>query len=130
MGDAVGQLWFARTTSYLLETLLGNKGVSEEELHWITITPVMRQVLLTFSTTAIGEHFYLAGGTALALQLGHRQSIDLDFFSFDQDIPAIVSPLKDALGKFSPILADLSWGNLVFVAEGSGWDFMGMVFRW
>ena len=25
--------------------------------------------------------FYLAGGTALALQLGHRQSIDFDFFT-------------------------------------------------
>ena len=32
--------------------------------------------------------FYLAGGTALALHLGHRRSIDLDFFSaqpFDED---------------------------------------------
>ncbi len=28
-----------------------------------------------------GEAFYLAGGTALALQLGHRDSIDFDFFS-------------------------------------------------
>lgn len=27
--------------------------------------------------------FYLAGGTALALQLGHRISIDLDFFSIN-----------------------------------------------
>lgn len=27
------------------------------------------------------ENFYLAGGTALAFQLGHRQSIDFDFFS-------------------------------------------------
>jgi len=27
------------------------------------------------------EDFYLAGGTALALQLGHRTSIDLDLFS-------------------------------------------------
>jgi len=27
--------------------------------------------------------FYLAGGTALALQLGHRRSIDFDLFSFD-----------------------------------------------
>ena len=27
------------------------------------------------------EDFYLAGGTALALQIGHRKSIDLDFFS-------------------------------------------------
>jgi len=28
--------------------------------------------------------FYLAGGTALALQLGHRDSIDFDFFSEDE----------------------------------------------
>ena len=26
------------------------------------------------------EHFYLVGGTALALQIGHRISVDLDFF--------------------------------------------------
>jgi len=27
------------------------------------------------------KHFYLAGGTAVALQLGHRKSIDFDLFS-------------------------------------------------
>lgn len=27
------------------------------------------------------KDFYLAGGTGLALQLGHRDSIDFDFFS-------------------------------------------------
>lgn len=27
--------------------------------------------------------FYLAGGTALALQIGHRLSVDFDFFSFE-----------------------------------------------
>lgn len=26
------------------------------------------------------KNFYLAGGTGLALQVGHRKSIDLDFF--------------------------------------------------
>jgi hypothetical protein len=26
------------------------------------------------------KQFYLAGGTALALQIGHRYSADLDFF--------------------------------------------------
>jgi hypothetical protein len=33
-------------------------------------------------------HFYLAGGTGLALQFGHRLSLDLDFFSpehFDEE---------------------------------------------
>lgn len=33
----------------------------------------------------IGD-FYLAGGTGLALHLGHRLSVDLDFFSDKQDI--------------------------------------------
>ena len=42
------------------------------------------------------EPFYLVGGTALALQLGHRFSIDLDFFShlaFDKDI--LLNNLKE-----------------------------------
>lgn len=30
--------------------------------------------------------WYLAGGTALALQAGHRQSVDLDFFNTGRDI--------------------------------------------
>ncbi len=29
------------------------------------------------------NEFYLAGGTALALQLGHRISVDFDFFVLD-----------------------------------------------
>ncbi len=36
----------------------------------------------------IPDHFVLYGGTAIALQLGHRQSVDFDFFgtkSFDPD---------------------------------------------
>lgn len=32
------------------------------------------------------QNFYLAGGSALALQIGHRQSVDLDFFTQSQDI--------------------------------------------
>lgn len=34
-----------------------------------------------FLIETINKQFTLAGGTALALQLGHRQSIDLDIFS-------------------------------------------------
>ena len=39
-----------------------------------------RQSLLPLIAQA-GQNFYLAGGTALALQLGHRDSIDFDFFA-------------------------------------------------
>ena len=31
---------------------------------------------------AVRERFILYGGTALALHLGHRASVDFDFFSF------------------------------------------------
>lgn len=35
--------------------------------------------------------FYLAGGTGLALQIGHRLSVDLDFFSIkDFDVEAMI----------------------------------------
>jgi Nucleotidyl transferase AbiEii toxin, Type IV TA system len=39
-----------------------------------------RQALLP-TIVAVGDSFYLAGGTALALQLGHRDSVDFDFFT-------------------------------------------------
>ena len=32
----------------------------------------------------LAQDFYLAGGTALAIQLGHRLSIDLDWFTGNQ----------------------------------------------
>ena len=40
-----------------------------------------RHDLLAGLARGLPENFYLAGGTALALQLGHRWSEDLDFFS-------------------------------------------------
>jgi hypothetical protein len=88
------------------------------EWHWSTISPEMRTVMNGFGRSDIGSHFYLAGGTALALHLGHRASADLDFFSPDLDIPGVREALQDSLREFSPDLADSSWGNLVFVAHG------------
>ena len=46
--------------------------------------------------------FYLAGGTGLALALGHRRSHDFDFFSkelFDEGI--LIQELHKSIGKFS-----------------------------
>lgn len=44
------------------------------------------------------EEFYLAGGTALALQMGHRISVDFDFFS-EKEIP------KNLLSKVEKIFS-------------------------
>ncbi len=41
----------------------------------------LRTVLDRLGATNIPRHFYLAGGTGLALLVGHRRSVDLDFFS-------------------------------------------------
>ncbi|HND47663.1 MAG TPA: nucleotidyl transferase AbiEii/AbiGii toxin family protein [Anaerolineales bacterium] len=94
--------------------------------HWNTISPQMRSILMEFAKNELSKEFYLAGGTALALQLGHRLSVDLDFFSATQaDIPALMEPLRHTLQEFSPILSDSSWGNLVFLANGVRVGFYG-----
>jgi len=50
------------------------------------------------------EDFYLAGGTALALHLGHRQSGDLDFFTRDpqERLPALPD-LDPVLARFPSV---------------------------
>ncbi|MGH7061531.1 MAG: nucleotidyl transferase AbiEii/AbiGii toxin family protein [Stellaceae bacterium] len=88
------------------------------------------------------DHFTLYGGTALALRLGHRQSVDFDFFSqtpFDpaalaRDIPylagservqVVTHTLSCRLDRGGPVLVSF-FGNLGLgevapreVAEGS-----------
>lgn len=95
------------------------------ELYWETISLEMRQIMAEFSQSEIGSQFYLAGGTALALQLGHRKSFDLDFFSQSEDIPSIRTSLMKALKPFNPLLADAAWGNLVFLARDLRVGFYG-----
>lgn len=51
------------------------------------------------------KHFYLAGGTACALHLGHRTSDDLDFFSA-QDL--INYPIQNSLRNKGHFIVDYS----------------------
>jgi Nucleotidyl transferase AbiEii toxin, Type IV TA system len=51
--------------------------------HSEAITLSTAQTLHQLSIASILSDFYLAGGTGLALQLGHRISEDLDFFTKD-----------------------------------------------
>jgi hypothetical protein len=46
---------------------------------------------------ATPKHFTLYGGTALALRLGHRQSVDFDFFSAESFVPTRLSAEVDYL---------------------------------
>lgn len=98
------------------------------KLFWNTITDDMRLVLNEFSQSAISQSFYLAGGTALSLQIGHRLSVDLDFFSPTEDIPTIRPVLENSLSKLPSILADSSWGNLVYLSKNVRVGFYGYGF--
>jgi predicted nucleotidyltransferase component of viral defense system len=54
--------------------------------HWEQLPLPLQQVLHEIGHHPFSSRFYLAGGTALALQLGHRTSADLDFFSSTDEL--------------------------------------------
>ena len=51
------------------------------KLHWKILPARQREVLRACAAPTGRWKAYLAGGTALALHLGHRQSEDLDWFT-------------------------------------------------
>ncbi len=50
-------------------------------IYWESLTSDTKELFDRVSKLPFISEFYLAGGTGLALQIGHRFSIDLDFFS-------------------------------------------------
>lgn len=54
-----------------------------------------------FPTLAAFDGFYLAGGTALALQIGHRLSIDFDLFCDGSIDRTLLSKAKKVFAGFS-----------------------------
>jgi len=72
----------------------------ENKLH-LEILP-RRQRLLFDSLSSFDwiEKFYLAGGTALALQIAHRRSIDFDFFSEQEFDTWVVRKRLALLGDY------------------------------
>ena len=72
-------------------------------LHYETITPATRELLNRLMSDDRLQDFVLVGGTSLALQLGHRLSVDLDLFT-DTDFDA--ETLKAYLDKTYHFQAD------------------------
>lgn len=50
-------------------------------MHEEVLSPQTKKFLLKITPKIFPSGFYLAGGTAVALHLGHRRSADLDFFT-------------------------------------------------
>lgn len=88
--------------------------------HWEALTPETRQAFQIAATLPFVQRYYLAGGTGLALHLGHRFSVDLDFFS---DAPHAVGPDERAILRAAfddPSLAISFDKEMTFVANWRG----------
>jgi len=69
-------------------------------IHWNILDEERKNILPPLSVFA-ESGFYLAGGTGLALQLGHRDSIDFDFFKEgDFDTSLLISKLEDVFKEY------------------------------
>lgn len=79
-----------------------------------TLYSKTEQVLEHIENNPIFKDFYLAGGTALALQLGHRKSIDLDWFT--GEFPKH-EQIKQAFAENAPIIIHESHGTIDMVIK-------------
>src|SRR5947209_6386117 len=78
-----------------------------------------RRVLDRLGPFLTARQCYLAGGTALALQLGHRRSVDFDWFTEDPlEVPlGLAEELRD--GGIPFITTDASPGTLYGTVSGT-----------
>lgn len=102
-------------------------------VHWETTTPELQRVFAHLAHQPILQQFYLAGGTAVALRLGHRRSHDLDYFSATNEV---LAPTRRAaavaLAEFEPTVVEdadgtfvLDLGALQVAFLGYGYDLAG-----
>jgi hypothetical protein len=89
--------------------------------YWEAIPPPLRDLLAEIGQMPFANRFYLAGGSALALRLGHRVSVDLDFFSDvdevgDDSRAEIVTAFKQH--RTTKVLENV-FGNLLMQVEGT-----------
>ncbi|HKZ82121.1 MAG TPA: nucleotidyl transferase AbiEii/AbiGii toxin family protein [Anaerolineae bacterium] len=95
--------------------------------HWEAVPATIRQLWPMLARHRFIRQFYLAGGTALALQLGHRISVDLDFFPIDREVDdPIRSEIVAALSNAAEVavLEDV-FGNLLMMVDDVRTGFFG-----
>jgi len=69
-------------------------------LHYSTIHPKTLQLLKDLQEIEFLNEYFLVGGTSLALQIGHRISIDLDLFAYSD---MEVSPVLDYINHLGKV---------------------------
>lgn len=97
-------------------------------LHYETIYPNTLELLKKIQSLDMFKESRLVGGTALALQLGHRVSVDLDFFGkIDAPLEDIVFELS-SFASVSPISASKMMRFLI--VDGIKVDIVNYPYPW
>lgn len=86
-------------------------------LHLSTVDPTMYDLLKKiFRVPIIQNNFALAGGTSLALQIGHRKSVDFDIFCPEQfnvkELENILSTSSDFIFNYAGNNTRMLFGNI------------------
>ena len=77
-----------------------------------TLPKKTARLLEKLKTAEFLKPFYLSGGTALSLQLGHRESEDLDFFNKKPFDPLSLQPQLGKFGHLTAVRPDKNTLNL------------------
>ncbi len=92
-----------------------NNDLTSGDLHWNTMDAKTRQTFELLASLPVPDEFYLAGGTALALQIGDRTSADLDFFSSANPFGAVErSLLSRALQRLDAVSIKLETEGQIY----------------
>ncbi len=93
-------------------------------MHIEILSDAQKRVLASLAQVLAGTAYYLAGGTALALQLGHRRSIDFDWFIRKLGEPEGLFRLMKAL-QMDYVVESVSIETVYLTIEGVQNSFIG-----
>ena len=97
-------------------------------LSYETVVPDTLELLKELMNVPIFSEMRLVGGTALALQYGHRQSVDLDFFG---KLNASAEEIDAALGKIGNYTIFNRTENIrMYEVNGVKVDFVNYRYNW
>jgi len=92
-------------------------------LYYNTVNNLLRDILVNLMTAKEFSMFRLVGGTALSLQIGHRQSVDIDLFgdmeygSIDFDV--ITNYLEVNFPYVDHLSMEPAMGKCYFIGENA-----------
>jgi hypothetical protein len=83
-------------------------------MYWNTVSPLLERVLIDLMTEELFSPFRLVGGTSLSLQIGHRESVDIDLFT-DADYGSIdFKEIRSFLENKYPYCSSRNLDNVSF----------------